>query len=294
MLQFETKSTSAVSALAFSPDGMRLLVGHAKGPVQEWDAFGSLIFENEVHFGTDCCSLAWAPSGTLWVYSFNNYYIVVEAGRAFLGSRVNQLETQFTSLQFLNEDILLVGQAGPTASPAGAFNIHHFNPVNDQNSPAPVYETSGVREVAGHRETRQAAWITGHSRLKLWKVDRPDVREIPLKKTANRVTLSPDGSIVAVAVEWGVQTFSTDKRFPLQDFKGHKGKLTSLAFSPDGRRIVTGSWDETVREWDVTTGKEVRSMQWKIGKISALSYAPDGTRIAAGSTSGKVITWDVD
>jgi len=81
---------------------------------------------------------------------------------------------------------------------------------------------------------------------------------------------------------------------PLKEFTGHKGKVTSLAFSPDSRRIVTGSWDETVREWDVASGKELKSMSWKIGKISSLSYAPDGTRIAAGSTAGKVIIWDVD
>jgi WD40 repeat protein len=294
MLAFETKSTAAVSALAFSPDGMRLLVGYANGPVQEWDAFGGLAHEFDEPDATDSCSLAWSPGGTLWVYSVSYYYMVVEGGRADVGSSVNQLGTPLTSLQFLNDDILLVGQGGPAASPAGAFNIHHFNAIGGRSSPAPVYESSGVRGVAANRETRQAAWITGHSRLKIWKIDRPDIREIPLKKTATRVTLSPDGSRVAVAVEWGVQVFSTENRLPLHELKGHKGKVTCLAFSPDGRRIVTGSWDETVREWDVETGKELRSMQWRIGKVSALSHAPDGTRIAAGSTSGRVVAWDVD
>src|SRR4051812_39553205 len=81
MLQLETKSTSAITALAFSPDGMRLLVGYAKGPVQEWDAFGSLLHEmEEDHGGTESPAIAWSPKGEMCVYSTGTAYVEVKRG----------------------------------------------------------------------------------------------------------------------------------------------------------------------------------------------------------------------
>ena len=41
---------------------------------------------------------------------------------------------------------------------------------------------------------------------------------------------------------------------PLLDLKGHTGTVTSVAFSPDGTRIVTGSGDQTAKVWDARTG----------------------------------------
>jgi len=303
MLQFETKSTAAVSALAFSPDGMRLLVGYAKGGVQEWDAFGELLCPITEQGDLSCSCVAWAPSGTNYVYTTKETWTIAFDRPGFPDSKalggetpVTRLETPISGFDYLTEGIVVIGQGHPTEQTTGAVSLRDvtLSKIEESSQSPTIYESSGVRGIAIHRESRLVVWITGHLQLKLWRVDRPDQHTIPLKKTATRVVLSPDGSIVAVAIDWAILTFDVQKRMPLKEFTGHKGKVTSLAFSPDSRRIVTGSWDETVREWDVASGKELKSMSWKIGKISSLSYAPDGTRIAAGSTAGKVIIWDVD
>jgi WD40 repeat protein len=199
-----------------------------------------------------------------------------------------------TGLAYFSDELAVCCGGNHQKIEPGSLRLTILNWKARKGQPQPHFEPDGVRGLDIHRESRLVAWITGHAQLKLWRIDRPDKYSIQLKKTAKCVALSPDGLIVAVAVEWAILTFSTSTRFPLQELKGHKGKVTSIRFTPDGSRIVSGSWDETVREWDVATGKELRSMNWKIGQIAALSYAPDGTRIAAGSTSGKVIIWDVD
>ena len=41
---------------------------------------------------------------------------------------------------------------------------------------------------------------------------------------------------------------------------GHSDTVTSVAYSPDGKHIISGSWDSTVKVWNAATGKEVRTV----------------------------------
>jgi len=68
---------------------------------------------------------------------------------------------------------------------------------------------------------------------------------------------------------------------------GHTSDAAAVAFSPDGKSLLSGSHDMTMRLWDVATGKEI----WKFDpetRINAVAFAPDGSGVAAaGSTAGK-------
>src|SRR5207249_33830 len=59
--------------------------------------------------------------------------------------------------------------------------------------------------------------------------------------------------------------------------------ITSLAFSPDGRLLVSGGSDQTVRLWEVLTGREIFAFQKHQGPVTAVAFSANGRLVASGS-----------
>jgi WD40 repeat protein len=73
---------------------------------------------------------------------------------------------------------------------------------------------------------------------------------------------------------------------------GHGGSVASIAISPDGNRIISGSWDNTIKVWDAATGDEVMTLRGHKYGVTSVAFSPDGKRIVSGSWDNTIKIWD--
>src|SRR5215470_13916762 len=74
--------------------------------------------------------------------------------------------------------------------------------------------------------------------------------------------------------------------------RGHSLALASVAYSPDGKYLATGSYDRTAKVWDTKTNRELITLKGHQAAVEAVKFSPDGTRLATGSYDRTVKLWD--
>ena len=72
------------------------------------------------------------------------------------------------------------------------------------------------------------------------------------------------------------------------DFIGHESTIYSVAFSPDGKLVATGSDYNTSKVWDAETGKELMTLRGHTGEVRSVAFSPDGKLLATASADKTV------
>jgi WD40 repeat protein len=87
---------------------------------------------------------------------------------------------------------------------------------------------------------------------------------------------------------------STEKTLQLQQtLTGHSDSVWSVAYSPNGQTLASGSWDNTIKLWNVKTGNLLQTLTGHSKDINSVAYSPDGQTLASASNDNTIKLWNV-
>jgi WD40 repeat protein len=309
-----------IKAVAFSPDGKTIVTGNRNGSLKRWNLQGSSTEIFKIDPENGITSVAFSPDGKLIVIALGENAILMD----FNGNVKHIFKGHsdyIRSVKFSPDGLkILTGSADGTAR---LWNIDgkilkilkgHLGGINSV-----AFSPDGKAFLTGSTDLTAKLWdlngnplktFSGHSDV-IWSVEfSPDGKTILTGSGDHTARLfdlqgstlqilrghvgemsaffSPDGKIILTAASdkyvklWNVQSNT------LQILNGHKYPVRSVAFSSDGKTILTGSID--VRLWDQNgnTLEAFKDTTWVLS--SALS--PDGLYIATSSNYSVARLWD--
>jgi WD40 repeat protein/serine/threonine protein kinase len=286
-----------VRGVDFSPDGTRLVTSSDDGKVKVWDITpgGSrewLTVEGSggVGYSPDGSRLATGSEGG------NVYVYDAASGRKLLDLRGHEGRVNAVVFDSDGARLASAGFQDGTARIWDAMSGVEQARI-DPTSPD-LTDTHQVFDVAFSPDggvLATAGW-GGQSSTLMWDPETGRLLDTLAEDTTEgpqwgrSVAFTPDGRLVAgedfdLALVWTVKDGRILARIREQ-------RVNALAFSPDGRRLVTGSLKGGVKIWDTRTGRQLDSLTGNLGQVWDLAFSPDGTRLATSSSDGTVRLWD--
>ncbi len=107
------------------------------------------------------------------------------------------------------------------------------------------------------------------------------------------VAFSPDGQRLAVASGIGVWLYDVGIARERALFVGHRDEVTSVAFSPNGMTLASGSRDNKIKLWDVLTGENIATLEGHRSGVTSVAFSSDGITLVSGSYDRTIKLWDV-
>ena len=126
-------------------------------------------------------------------------------------------------------------------------------------------------------------------------VERMDSLEIGyrFRRWVSLSTEISEVSIFIFTLVLGMVSFNSSAQdFPVTLLKGHTEAVSSIAYSPDGQTLASGSLDDTVRLWDVNTGEHLHTLTGHWDNVTSVAFSPDGQTLASGSSDRTIRLWD--
>jgi WD40 repeat protein len=258
------ESLLPIHAVAFCPDGRRVVTLNQGGPVRLWDLTTGKELSRIKPESVAVTAVAVSPDGRFIAESWNSLF-PQEYGTG-------------------RWDIA-------TGSHAGRF-LGHTSTVNGI-----TFTPDGRRILSASSDRTVRVWDVGTGReIHCLRGHEGDVNAVAVSSDSHHA-FSAGGDY------WGgqihdptVRLWDLESGSMVRVFRGHSGAVNDVSISPDGRLAASVSWDGTVRIWDVASGQQTRSCQRSPhAAYNAVAFSPDGKSLltGAGVKDGKVQLWDV-
>ena len=269
--------------IQYSPDGKELAVASSKG-IWIYDArTGAEVALLSGHNG-DVLAIAYAPNGKTLASAGRD-----ETVRLWNPKTGENLAT-FTGHGGLVTSIAFSSDGKQLFSGSGDGTVR-------------LWSTQTRRQIWS-ADTPQKQMLDEERKLPLPGVFRTNKPTRPLRSPFEMLGLqwvlavaySPDGKTLASSgsSDGTIQLWNVKSGKHIKTLKGHTEMVSTLAFSLDGKTLVSGSKDDTLRMWDTNTGRMLRQLSGHSNDVKSVTFSRDGKMLASGSKDASVRLWDAE
>ncbi|MBI1747735.1 MAG: hypothetical protein HYR55_14275 [Acidobacteria bacterium] len=294
---FGDTESGAVVALAWSPDGVSLAAGGSQGSVLIWNPDTFVVVRYLYGHGNALSSVAWSPdSRRLATASFDQ---TIKVWNAVTFQNI----TTLTPLGYIIYSVVWSPDGQRFASGHFDGTIKVWNATNYRLLSTIAAHDDDVTSVAWSNDGRQIVSGSNDSTIKVWSSSTFQ-QVAALNGTTGKVhavAWSPDSRRVAAGYGWPpfglglpgnpIYIWNADTYQLLATLTGHTSEVFALAWSDDGRKLVSGSRDNTLMVWNMDTYLPIATLSGHTSAVKSVSWSPDGLAIASGSNDGTVMIW---
>lgn len=313
-LRMVVQHPSPVVAVALTPDGSRILTACGDAKIRLWDAdSGRLLRESDTlqgDWGASTLpggrSLVFSPDGSrILTGSYQGTAHVLDAAtlqqigeplqHALAGESVRQ-NTSVDIVAFSPDGSRLVTSCHDRRELVRLWDIATLEPIGEPFScfsKTVAFCPGGLRVLVSLPKKTSTA---KRRYYQLWDFDSREPVGPPVQMaTATAAAISPDGSIVATALNEGghINLWYAATGEAVTDPIVHGGVVYSLAFSSNGSRLLSGGNTRATMVWDVATGAPIGTPLRQQSTAYSVAWSEDGKRVVTGSEDGSARLWEL-
>jgi len=295
----EVDHGASVDAVAISPDNQKIITGAwATDNIKVWSTIDGSLIRTLDQCGTGVDSIDISPCGDKVVATPGNwsdkFFVLWDMASGAMIRKTSTAQEASAARFSPDGQTILVGTRGG-ATGTGLLNLYSVNSgtlIRSYSAHTHVFSvkfaSDGLTIMSG-----------GDGRVIRWNMTGSMIRSYDmLNKKVDVSAFSPDSSEVVLGFTDGtLELWDIASNLRLRTFMAHNGGVSSVSFSPDGTKILSGASytgsDKTVKIWNKTTGALIRTFNSN-NYICEAAYSPDGSKILAGTSGGYASLWSAD
>jgi WD40 repeat protein/serine/threonine protein kinase len=306
-----------VDAVAYSPDGKEFVTGDRGGQLTVRDAeTGKVLFQNE--HGPYVLSVDWSHDGKHIASGSSDNSIKIFDAKT--GNEITTLPGHtdgVLTVRFSPDGRQLL--SGSYDKSARLWDIVTRKPLQEFRGNswwvwAAEFSSDAKRIVTAGQDGMAIVWQKGYSPNKEQPISPSQYGKLTEfdghDGAVYSARFSPDGKLVATGgYDKLVMLWSPDEVFPADidartkgepekksifvPLAGHDGPVRTVAFSPNGQLVLSGSEDNSIRVWDVAAGESVKTLRGHGSAVRACAFSPDRKHIVSGGDDQRIRVWDL-